>query len=94
MTAVLTLHLKHEYYDQIKFGQKTEEYRLITPYWVKRLVGRRYDVIHIWRGYPPKTAIQLRLTRPWRGCAIKTIIHPHFGDDPVVVFAINVEEEL
>lgn len=35
-----------------------------------------------------------RLTLPWRGYQIKTIMHHHFGPDPVEVFAIDVSEAL
>lgn len=34
---VLDLPLKKEWYDMIESGIKTEEYREIKPYWVKRL---------------------------------------------------------
>ena len=33
----LDLHLKAEWYDMIESGGKTEEYREIKPYWLKRL---------------------------------------------------------
>ena len=32
-------------------GEKTTEYRDITPYWSKRLEGRHYDVIQFRNGY-------------------------------------------
>jgi ASC-1-like (ASCH) protein len=31
----LFLHVRKEYFDQIKSGEKKEEYRLIKPYWIK-----------------------------------------------------------
>ena len=34
----LHLSLKRKWYDMIASGEKTEEYREITPYWIKRLV--------------------------------------------------------
>lgn len=34
---VLYLPLKKEWFDMIKSGEKTEEYRSITQYWIKRL---------------------------------------------------------
>jgi hypothetical protein len=33
-----------------------------------------------------------QLMRPWRGCEQKYITHPHFGPDPVKVYAIKVNE--
>lgn len=71
--AKLTLALKGEYFDAIRAGTKLEEFRLVTPYWRKRLEGRHYDFIELTRGYPR------------RG-------DPHFGPEPVVVFAINVQQ--
>jgi len=41
----LYLTLKKEWYEMIEHGEKTEEYREITDYWVRRLlfVGRHFD---------------------------------------------------
>ena len=32
-------------------GEKTTEYREVTPYWSRRLEGRHYDVIKFRNGY-------------------------------------------
>lgn len=87
----LTLPLKREYFEQIRDGHKLEEYRLCTPHWRKRLEGKQYDRIVLTLGYPAKADAARRIERPWRGFTIKTITHPHFGPDPVEVYAINVE---
>ena len=42
---ILHLNLYRKYFDQILKGEKTTEYREVTPYWSKRLEGRYYDVI-------------------------------------------------
>lgn len=86
----LILHLKGEYFDQIERGEKPEEYRLQTPYWQKRLVGREYKRVLIYRGYPKRGDHSRRIVKPWRGYIDRTITHPHFGPDPVKVFAILV----
>ncbi|AVQ84828.1 RNA-binding protein [Variovorax sp. PMC12] len=87
-----TLHLplKRCYFEQIRDGTKTEEYRLCTPFWQRRLEGQTFDRIVLTLGYPPAADAARRLERPWRGFSIKTITHPHFGTEPVHVFAINV----
>lgn len=90
--ATLTLALKGEYFDAIRAGTKSEEFRLLTPYWRKRLEGRTYDHIELTRGYPARGDIARRLSLPWRGYRVTTITHPHFGPDPVEVFAINVQQ--
>ncbi|TPN03848.1 ASCH domain-containing protein [Mesorhizobium sp. B2-1-3] len=86
----LTLPLNAEYFDAIKGGEKLEEYRLEIAYWRKRLAGRAFDKIVLTKGYPTLTEFDRRIERPWRGYSIKTITHPHFGPDPVTVYAIIV----
>lgn len=86
----LHLNLKAEYFDAIAVGDKVEEYRLATPYWMRRLLGREFDGIVLKKGYPRRGDTTRVMLRPWKGVIIKTIIHPHFGDQPVKVFAIQV----
>lgn len=96
--ANLQLAVNGEYFDAMKRGEKTEEYRLVNDYWIKRLVnmkesgqvGRKYDRLIITRGYPKKNETSKRIDIPYDGWTIKTIIHPHFGPEPVKVFAIKV----
>lgn len=45
---VLTLTVSKEWFDKIVSGEKTEEYREIKPYWIKRLTTNCevvYDVV-------------------------------------------------
>nr|WP_315471713.1 ASCH domain-containing protein [uncultured Rhodoferax sp.] len=88
--STLRLSLIGEYFHQIKAGAKLEEYRLCTPYWAKRLVGRSYDQIEIAWGYPKANDKERRILRKWTGYTIKTMQHKHFGPEPVTVFAIDV----
>lgn len=94
MSITLTLPLKGEYFDQIRDGSKTEEYRLATDYWRKRLLSRNYDYVVLTRGYPKGGGIEgvTRLTREWRSFTARTLTHPHFGDEPVDVYAIDVSQ--
>lgn len=87
---ILTLNLKAVYFKQIKDGQKACEYRLCTPYWRKRLEGKTFDKIVLKSGYPRNGDDSRTIERPWLGLAVETIKHPHFGPDPVQVFAIRV----
>ena len=91
--ADLTLALNGIYFDQIKAGTKTEEFRLRTDYWRKRLEGRSYDRVILTRGYPTRDDHDRRLTLPWRGYRETTLTHPHFGPEPVEVFAIKVSDQ-
>jgi hypothetical protein len=47
----LQLALKGCYFDEIQAGTKVEEFRLVTPYWIRRLEGRDYDQIILTKGY-------------------------------------------
>ncbi len=94
----LVLPLKAEYFDAIRDGTKTEEYRLANAYWSKRLiVGGERGILHrsfagivLTNGYPSRDDHSRRLELPWKGFTRKTITHPHFGPNPVEVFAIDV----
>ena len=88
--AMLHLNLKGEYFDQVKAGAKLHEFRLQTVYWTKRLEGRSFDGIVLKKGYPKAGDPDRTIERPWRGFALQVITHPHFGDGPVHVFAIQV----
>lgn len=88
----LYLHVTREYFDAIQSGEKDEEYRLITPFWRKRLVGRDYDQVQILMGYPHKDDFTRRLEFPYRGCTQRRITHPHFGADWVDVFVIPLRD--
>jgi hypothetical protein len=87
--ADLTLHVKREYFEQMRDGSKTEEFRLCTLFWKNRL-EKYYDNVVICLGYPKKDDHSKRIVRKWRGSVIKTITHKHFGSNPVAVYAIDV----
>lgn len=86
----LVLPVKRIYFDSIKAGTKGEEYRLVTPYWTKRLVGREYDQVVITLGYPSYAQTDRFLYFPWNGFRKTRITHPHFGPDEVEVYAIEL----
>lgn len=88
--AILHLPLKRIWYEQILSGEKIEEFRLVSPYWTRRLEGSQFDGIVLTLGYPPREDSSRRIERPWRGMRRTMITHPHFGPDAVEVFAIRV----
>jgi hypothetical protein len=89
----LILPLKAEYFHQIRSGEKTEEFRLCTPYWRKRLEGRTYRNVILTLGYPKKDDAERRHVVTWKGFVERIIQHKHFGAEPVLVFAIDVSGE-
>lgn len=92
---VLTLPLNGVYFDQIASGEKVEEFRLQTDFWRKRLEGREFSAVVLTRGYPKGGGAEgvTRLTRAWRGYRETQLAHPHFGPEPVDVFAIDVSTD-
>jgi hypothetical protein len=84
----LILNVKDIYFQQAKSGLKTEEYRLDNEYWRKKLEGESYDKIIYCSGYPKREDTKKRIVYPYVGWSRKIIIHPHFGDNQVKVFAI------
>ncbi len=91
---VLHLNLKSKYWDEIKAGEKDWEYRLMTPYWLKRLVNINYDAICIKKGYPKGDDYSRMIWKVFNGYKLITLNHPEFGEDDKKVFAIDVREDL
>lgn len=89
----LVLPLKREYFEQIKAGTKTEEYRLVNDYWRARLYAKKYKRIVLTLGYPKRDDAERRLVLPYKGYVVKRIAHPHFGPAPVYVFALDVSRK-
>lgn len=86
----LILNLKREYFEQIKSGIKTEEYRLCTPYWRKRLEGKTYHKIILKLGYPKNSEIDKILEFKYLGYSKKKIKHKNFGVEEVEVYALKL----
>lgn len=89
----LVLHLKKEYWQQIKDGTKTVEYRERGPYWDMRLRNREYSEVHLLLGYPKRGDTSKLIRRKWNGFIEIDIEHPHFGGT-ACVFAIDVSNRI
>jgi len=52
-SKINTLHLtvKKKWFNDIELGKKDKEYRIVKPYWEKRLIGKDYDYIEFRNGY-------------------------------------------
>jgi len=85
---ILHLNLKKEYFLDIKSQNKPFEFRLKTPYWKKRLIGKHYDEVHFKLGYPGAEDNSRIIKREYLGFENQEINHKHFGKDEVEVFAI------
>ena len=51
MKHILHLRVKKEWFGLISSGEKTEEFRLDTSYWRKRLAGKTFEEVHFTNGY-------------------------------------------
>lgn len=75
----LILPLKRKWFDQIKAGTKTEEYRLCNDYWRKRLVGKSFEVmdmpVHEVVVKESTAQVAQSLGRRWIGCEINPEYH-------------------
>lgn len=72
MKSILHLNLHREFFAAIANKTKRIEYRARTPYWRRRLEGRKYDAIQFRNGYAPKAQemlVEFRgLRRYGNGC--------------------------
>jgi hypothetical protein len=91
---ILRLHLKKEWWEQIRDDKKNIEYRRTTPYWHKRLIGKQYDEIHLLLGYPKKGDDSRIIKRIGYLSGVETITHKEFGDEPVEVFVIDISQKI
>ena len=57
---ILHLTLLRVWFDAIASGEKTQEFRELKPYWVKRLRGKTFDEVWFKNGYS-KTAPFMRV---------------------------------
>jgi hypothetical protein len=89
----LVFRLKYKYFDEIKAGTKIKEYRLMTPYWKKRLEGNIFSKIIVARGSLSWSNPENIMIFPWNGYEIEEIVHEEFGDKPVKVFAILLKKD-
>lgn len=89
----LVLHVYTRYFDEIKAGTKTEEYRQKTPKMRRALVGRTYSGIIICKGYPRLDDPERTIRFPWKGYREMTVSNTILGKGPIEVFAIRLERE-
>jgi len=90
----LVLHLKEKYFEEIKAGTKTEEYRWLKDFWTKRLKGKTYDRVVIVRAWKPMSDPNNVLYFPWNGYEKKIVDHPEFDGFPVTVYVIPLRGEV
>lgn len=90
--ADLILPLQRRWFEEIKAGTKTEEYRAVNEYWLKRLTGKTFDRLILTLGYPKRHDTERRIVLPYRGYVVKSIEHAHFDNQKISVFAFKLTE--
>lgn len=85
-----SLHLvvTKKWFDLIKSGQKKEEYRVVKPFWEKRL-KKEYHSILFQLGYS-KNAPKMKIE--YKGLETREIISEHFGIFPVNCYVLKLGE--
>jgi hypothetical protein len=89
----LILHLRKEYFDQVKSGEKMREYREVSEYWTKRLGLGDIDKIIVYCGYPKKDDEDRILVFPWNGYTLTSVLHKEFGPEPIFAYAIKLRSK-
>lgn len=89
----LLLRVKKVYFDAIVSGSKRNEHREVTPYWRKRIEGRKYDTVTITCGYPKRNDLTKQVKFKYNGYSVGEIHHEHFGTGPILVYSIFLEPE-
>ena len=70
--ADLILSVKKFWFDEIKTGKKTIEYREVKPYWTKRL-NKKFDRVIIVNGYPKIRDETNSIIFPWSGVSVGSL---------------------
>jgi hypothetical protein len=87
----LILNVKTQYFNEIKSGAKTREYRVRGHYWDRRLQGKVFRNVVIRLGYPKAGDSEREIVFPFNGWHHDVITHPLFGRHPVEVYAIILD---
>lgn len=90
MEKILHLNVDAKYWNQVKSGEKIDEFRLVNDFWKKRLLNKDFDLIHYKLGYPSSSDYDKILIFEFDGIKEITITHEKFGKNPVNVFAISL----
>ena len=85
----LFLNIKKTYFEQIRNGTKTEEYRLYKPYWIKKILNRDYTHLIFRNGYS-RNAPEIQVE--YLGYEIKKLTREFFGNEEVTVFVLKIGE--
>lgn len=90
---MLTLPIKKEWFDKIKSGEKTTEYREAKPYWHKRFenvfINSKIQLKNGYQKNSPVITIIVKDIELVRGCDEQKYLDPH-----KTYFAIRIKKVL
>lgn len=90
--ADLFLRVYREYFDKLVSGEKCKEYRIASPYWLRRIVYPDHLItgVHIVCGYPKSETLDQKnsVWFPWNHYQMSVLKHPQFGDQYVPVIGV------
>lgn len=84
----LVLRVQRRWFEEMRAGLKTEEHVAVTPHWLGRLTGQRFERLVIELAYPKQHDSVRRLVFPYRGYVVKTVDRPS-GKQSVFAFALQ-----
>lgn len=79
--------IKRQYFDEILSGKKKEEFRMVNPHWVDKIIGKEYTHIIFQNGYNRNAP---RLEAEYMSYDIRNIRNDFFGNDEVTVFVLKL----
>lgn len=82
----LFLTIKKEFFDQILSGEKSEEYRKISDFYISRIENKEYDFVILQNGYRKDSR---RLMAEYLGYEKKIITTKIYGETEV--FALKLK---
>lgn len=88
LVSDLVLRTPRRWFDEMRAGTKTEEHVAVSPYWLGRLTGQRFERLVIELAYPKQHDSVRRLVFPYRGYVVKTVQRAH-GKQSVFAFALQ-----
>ena len=92
----LHLVLNRAGFDLVKSGKTVVQTRLITDFWSKKLVDKRYDKIVIMCGYAKPEEVDRRIVLPYNGYRIRNVTSAFTNNEPQDVYVIkaNIADEI
>ena len=89
----LYLHVPRKHFDQIKSGNKKEEYKAWNIYWKKRIIGVPFEAVEISYG-DPKAGTGERITFAWDGYEKKILEVKLCKKGAYLYFAISLNGKI